>query len=768
MNADRTSRGALTRPDGHWASPSLAQAVELATGSLPREFLTEDELTKGARELYESGQAWPSPTARDWKNPGSAEGYDRRVDDGHRQPLGETVAQWPTPAASDHDRQGNYPRGNPTLPEAGKNWLTPTSLPTPQEGQRYNQAGQNGLGVQVSQWPTPNTSDSSRAGNHGKGDPTLAGAVKPEVWPTPAAAQARQGQSEPDGRRGQTLTGAANGQEWRTPKASEAEHSGRVAERKEGQSLGLAVQANGWEEPNPEEWGTPTASFFAGRGAVSPEVWEARMQEREAKGLGRFSTPLHVQAEVAETPGWPTPQARDAKNPDRPESGNYQRKVEAGWSIDLGSAAPAWPTPAASEVRQGYQQRPEGMASEQNQQSLTTKAIDYLSSPPDPEIVISGPESSPADPISPPLSETRKRLNPNFVGWMMGLPDRWLDALSSCGPEEMALYLYRLRMRLVLLLNAQGYRYAIPSWDIPAIETPTDQPSPPELIAAIKDWEDYLSTPRELIEIGGEAVEVVGFTLQRGTIETPPTMNDYPSEEEIEEQLDRITEEVAEVVLDIMAEPPRLSPPTIIIPEKRQNYEGMMTSLNPNWRTERAAFDWWDRRYFFDVDAAASPHNALLPYYFSEEGHDALTVRWIEHGNRFFLNPMYGRTEAACAPGCKRLTCAKRGYHLTREKPGIEKFVAAAREAAKDGATVVMLVPARTDTAWWHEHVMTATEIHLVSGRVHFVDDDGNTGPAPFPSAFVVIESYWHGGKATLHAWDRQAALREIGTQRGS
>lgn len=59
-----------------------------------------------------------------------------------------------------------------------------------------------------------------------------------------------------------------------------------------------------------------------------------------------------------------------------------------------------------------------------------------------------------------------------------------------------------------------------------------------------------------------------------------------------------------------------------------------------------------------------------------------------------------------------------------------------AYEEAQKGATVVCLLPARTDTSWWHEHVMKAREIRFVRGRLKF--GDAKSG-APFPSAVVVF-----------------------------
>lgn len=68
----------------------------------------------------------------------------------------------------------------------------------------------------------------------------------------------------------------------------------------------------------------------------------------------------------------------------------------------------------------------------------------------------------------------------------------------------------------------------------------------------------------------------------------------------------------------------------------------------------------------------------------------------------------------------------------------IGSWVKKAKEAARQGkATVVCLLPARTDTAWWHDYVMKADEIRLIRGRLKFGDGKGN---APFPSAIVVFK----------------------------
>lgn len=140
--------------------------------------------------------------------------------------------------------------------------------------------------------------------------------------------------------------------------------------------------------------------------------------------------------------------------------------------------------------------------------------------------------------------------------------------------------------------------------------------------------------------------------------------------------------------------------------------EGMYTSSRDDWETPQNLFDKLNDEFHFELDVAASEHNHKCEKYFDRDI-DGLSQRW--HGV-CFMNPPYGRE--------------------------IGKWVAKADEEAMLGATVVCLLPARTDTAWWHDHVMKY-EVRFIRGRLKFTDGDGKTGPAPFPSAVVVMK--WTG-----------------------
>ena len=117
----------------------------------------------------------------------------------------------------------------------------------------------------------------------------------------------------------------------------------------------------------------------------------------------------------------------------------------------------------------------------------------------------------------------------------------------------------------------------------------------------------------------------------------------------------------------------------------------------------------------FDLDPCATAENAKAPRFYTRAD-DGLRRPWT---GRVFCNPPYGRAIAA--------------------------WVAKAREAATTTADlVVLLVPARTDTRWCHEHVAHA-EVEFLPGRVRFV---GAKAGAPFPSAVVVFRNAKPGAAA--------------------
>lgn len=131
------------------------------------------------------------------------------------------------------------------------------------------------------------------------------------------------------------------------------------------------------------------------------------------------------------------------------------------------------------------------------------------------------------------------------------------------------------------------------------------------------------------------------------------------------------------------------------------------SSETDNWATPQDFFDKWDKKFGFDLDVCASKDNAKCAKYFDAEM-DGLKQRWV---GICWMNPPYGRT--------------------------IKQWMEKAYSSSQEGATVVCLVPARTDTKWWHHFAMKG-EITFIKGRLKF---GGSKNSAPFPSAVVVFRS---------------------------
>ena len=134
--------------------------------------------------------------------------------------------------------------------------------------------------------------------------------------------------------------------------------------------------------------------------------------------------------------------------------------------------------------------------------------------------------------------------------------------------------------------------------------------------------------------------------------------------------------------------------------------QGLMTSATDMWSTPIDFFDDYNAVYHFDVDVCATAENALCAKFYSPED-DGLSKEWY---GTCWMNPPYGRE--------------------------IGKWMKKAYESSLHGATVVCLVPARTDTAWWHEYAMKG-EIEFIRGRLKF---GSSKNSAPFPSAVVVFQ----------------------------
>jgi phage N-6-adenine-methyltransferase len=137
---------------------------------------------------------------------------------------------------------------------------------------------------------------------------------------------------------------------------------------------------------------------------------------------------------------------------------------------------------------------------------------------------------------------------------------------------------------------------------------------------------------------------------------------------------------------------------------KRLVYHRSTTAL---WETPHALFDALHAEFHFTLDVCALASNAKCDHYFTPD-QDGLMQDW---GTEVcFANPPYGLI--------------------------LRRWVEKAFESSKAGATVVMLLPVRSDTVWWHTYVLPYAEIRYLPKRLRF---SGSQHSAPFPCAVVIF-----------------------------
>ena len=131
--------------------------------------------------------------------------------------------------------------------------------------------------------------------------------------------------------------------------------------------------------------------------------------------------------------------------------------------------------------------------------------------------------------------------------------------------------------------------------------------------------------------------------------------------------------------------------------------KALFSSASDNWSTPKDVYVTLNDEFNFDFDPCPLEQ---WPYI------DGLKVEW---GERNFVNPPYSKIKDWC----------KKAY-----------------EEWQKGKTVVMLIPSRTDTKYWHDYIMKATEIRFIKGRLKFGKAKNS---APFPSAIIVFKGVSDG-----------------------
>jgi phage N-6-adenine-methyltransferase len=150
----------------------------------------------------------------------------------------------------------------------------------------------------------------------------------------------------------------------------------------------------------------------------------------------------------------------------------------------------------------------------------------------------------------------------------------------------------------------------------------------------------------------------------------------------------------------------------------------MFSKASDEWATPEDFFRGIFHEFGCTIDAAANADNAQCDFWYGPGQpdltgwDDALAVDWSQMADQtHWCNPPYSK--------CRQ-------------------FVAKAADERRKGVETVMLLPARTDTRWFHEHLwdsathrpQTGIEIRLLRGRLKFGDGKNS---APFPSMLVVF-----------------------------
>ena len=138
------------------------------------------------------------------------------------------------------------------------------------------------------------------------------------------------------------------------------------------------------------------------------------------------------------------------------------------------------------------------------------------------------------------------------------------------------------------------------------------------------------------------------------------------------------------------------------------NTEVMFSSKTDNWATPQKLFNELDAEFHFTLDVCATSENAKCNRYFTPEI-DGLSQFW---GNdTVWCNPPYGRAIGEWVKRAFDTHCINNN-------------------------TIVMLLPARTDTKWFHQYIYGKAEIRFIKGRLKF---GSSTNSAPFPSMIVIF-----------------------------
>ena len=148
--------------------------------------------------------------------------------------------------------------------------------------------------------------------------------------------------------------------------------------------------------------------------------------------------------------------------------------------------------------------------------------------------------------------------------------------------------------------------------------------------------------------------------------------------------------------------------------ENRNENIRKKSNKSVEWSTPADLYNELDQEFHFEYDLCATPQNAKAEKYYTKK-EDGLKQEWK---GTCFANPPYGR--------------------------GLNQWVEKAYNTAMSGeATTVMLLPVRSDTAWFHDFCLKSNDIRYIRGRLKFSDSQSS---APFSSMVVTFSKETLGG----------------------
>ena len=136
------------------------------------------------------------------------------------------------------------------------------------------------------------------------------------------------------------------------------------------------------------------------------------------------------------------------------------------------------------------------------------------------------------------------------------------------------------------------------------------------------------------------------------------------------------------------------------------NTEVMFSHKSDEWATPQDLYEQLDTEFHFDLDPCSTDNKKCENHYTKQD--DGLSKNW--GGRNVFVNPPYSEI-AKWTEKCYR-------------------------EGCKDNTVVVLLIPARTDTRYFHNFILNRAEVRFIKGRLKFGDSNNS---APFPSMIVVF-----------------------------